>query len=142
MKKVWLRSTQPTYSLDICPNFFSFFLKIDQPSNRDGGKLAHQESKRLYLWNRMSDLKQGFKFKFFCCLEVYLKNIINMDLEGTLDFFLQDSPKNSLPGFISGSIWGSMKVQEGPLFHITVPGYPKSCYQKMLNLYDAYQACK
>ena len=30
---------------------------------------------------------------------------------------------------ISGPNWGSMKVNEGPMVHIKVPGYQKSCYQ-------------
>ena len=32
---------------------------------------------------------------------------------------------------VAWSILGSMKVQEGPLVHIIVPGYSKSCYQSL-----------
>ena len=28
LEKVWLRNTLPTYDLDICPNFYSFFIWI------------------------------------------------------------------------------------------------------------------
>ena len=40
------------------------------------------------------DLKPDCKFKFFCCFEVYPKNLMNMDLEGTLEghFFLERVP--------------------------------------------------
>ena len=53
------------------------------PQRRGGGQLAHQESKRLFFWNRMSDWP-GCKFKFFRCIEVHVKKLINIDLEGTL----------------------------------------------------------
>ena len=41
------------------------------------------------------DLKPGCKFKFLCCLEVYLRKLINLDHEGPLEGpFLQRVPKN------------------------------------------------
>ena len=62
-------------------------------------------------------------------LSVVLRSIKNRSiwtLEGPWrGFYRQGSPKISL----AGSIWGSMKVQEGSLVHIIVLGYPKSCYQ-------------
>ena len=58
------------------------------------------------------DLKPSCIFKFVCCLEVYEKKLINLDLGGTLEgFYRQVSPKISL----AGSSLGSMKVHEGSL---------------------------
>ena len=59
------------------------------------------------------DVKPGCKFKFLCCLEVYVKKIG----QGLLKYVSQ-AP-------FQGPYRASMKVQEGTLVHIMVPGYQK-----------------
>ena len=73
------------------------------------------------------DLKPSCIFKFVNCPEVYIKILTNLDLEGTLEwrgFYRQGSPKISL----TGSTLRSMKVHDGSLVQIIVPGYQQSCY--------------
>ena len=61
------------------------------------------------------DLKPVCKFKFSCCLQVYLKKLINLDHEGALEgLFFKGSPEICLTGSILGSILGSMMVHDSP----------------------------
>ena len=40
------------------------------------------------------DLKPGCKFKFVCCLETFVKKLVRLDHEGTLEgLFYQGSPE-------------------------------------------------
>ena len=57
--------------------------------------------------------------------------------------FGQVLPKSASQAPFGGSICWSIKVQEGPLDHIIVPGYPKSCsYQNTYLAKDDYSAQK
>ena len=63
------------------------------------------------------DLKPGWKCKFFCCLEVYAKKIINMGLEGPWRAFIWlVCPKICLKGSISfisfGVPWRSRRAPD------------------------------
>ena len=87
--------------------------------------MTHSKSKTLSLEPNVQcpgNLKPCYKFMFLCCLEVYVSKLSNSDHE--VHFFYQGSPKICL----EGSIWGSMKVQEGPLgseFHNEQKCVPK-----------------
>ena len=45
MEKVWLRNTLPTYDLDICPNFRSFFIWISLLSSDEGTENEDTDTK-------------------------------------------------------------------------------------------------
>ena len=59
------------------------------------------------------DLKLGCKSKFFRCLDVKKWSIWTL-MGAWRAFIWSGLPKTCVAGPISGSIWGSMKVQEGP----------------------------
>ena len=102
-------------------------------------------SNTLFIWiDWANNVFMGIRIYFFIskrefpvsdtisCLEVYVKELINVDPEGNLDgLFLPRSPNISLAKSILGSNWGSMKVQGGSLVHIIAQIYPKSCYQSL-----------
>ena len=74
------------------------------------------------------DLKPGCKFKLVRCLKVYKKNRPIWPIKGPWRALLeQGSPEISLAWSILGSMWESMKVQEGPLSPCRVPQGPKRC---------------
>ena len=81
---------------------------------RGGGKWPQQTDFRI-------DLKPSCKLKFVS----YIKLTKTMDQFGPWRaFYWPGSSKISLTGFISGSIWKSIKVQEGSLVYIINSGYP------------------
>ena len=62
LAKEWLKNTLPTYSLDICPNFRSFFL--DPPQNeicptyyKNNKTLGKKKGKTSWLWAVQSSVQ-------------------------------------------------------------------------------------
>ena len=110
-----------TKKLSFCPfkpwstNFFGNFLTLIRWAN------CPQQIKKLFF--SATEYPYCCIITFVCCLEVYLKKLIYFDPGGNLDGCLSSRvPKISLAGSISGSIWGSMKVQEDSLVQSIVSG--------------------
>ena len=56
---------------------------------RVGGNYPNENQKGYYFETKCRiDLKPGCIFKFLCCLDVYVKEFIDTDLEGTLEGFI------------------------------------------------------
>ena len=68
LEKVWLRNTLPTYDLDICPNFRSFFIWIsllNQNRNRKLNKLCCFLSGKFVKYQNLAQYnKDSLKFSF------------------------------------------------------------------------------
>ena len=80
--------------------------------------MAHRGLITLHLGTKSRiDFKPGCKFKFVHCLETYLKKLMILGHEGTLQApFYQGSHEISLAGSILGPLGcPCMTVQEGPL---------------------------
>ena len=85
------------------------------------------------------DLKPGCKFKFVHCLETYLRKFISSAMMGHCRvLFYHGSPEVSIAWYILGSIWGSVKVQEGPLSLGRVGQWPN----KWSNMVRGARECK
>ena len=92
--------------------------------------MGNGESKGISGIEWWIDLKPECKFKEFPLSKgLSEKTQINMDPWGP--FVWQGSPKIILTGSPLGPILGSMKVQDTPLVHIIVQGYPNSSCQSL-----------
>ena len=64
--------------------------------------MAHRVVKTLYLW---IILKPGCKFKFVCCLVTYLKKMIILGHDGTLQGpYFTKGPLKVASNMVSGAI--------------------------------------
>ena len=97
-----------------CRSFVCFF----NPNYPGGGRNHHplSETRDCSGTEHPLDLRPVCKFKFVRCLETHKFFLSVWAMLGPCRaLFYQGSSEICLAGSIFGSIWGSMKVQEGPL---------------------------
>ena len=84
------------------------------PGKTGGGPNGPQQFENIIISEAECpiDLKPGCKFKFLCCLEVYLRKLINLDHEGALEGPFLPRVLQNLPRRIHFGV--HLGVHDGP----------------------------